>query len=118
MAINIVCPNGHALRIKDKYAGKTRRCPVCKAVIEVPPKLAYLVKDPVESPAPDESGLSGLNLLSPDSGGKPADGSPGIKDMKDTRSEESKICAKCCKEIPKSAKVCPHCGGFIESLEQ
>jgi len=36
MSIKVTCPNGHSLKIKTKYAGKTGRCPICKARIIVP----------------------------------------------------------------------------------
>ena len=36
MPIQIICPNGHSLTIKGKYAGKEGLCPVCRAPIKVP----------------------------------------------------------------------------------
>ncbi len=36
MPIKIICPNGHSLTIKGKYAGKKGLCPICKATVEVP----------------------------------------------------------------------------------
>src|SRR5689334_1795616 len=36
MGIEITCPNGHQLRIKEKYAGKAGLCPKCRAAINVP----------------------------------------------------------------------------------
>ena len=39
MSIQVTCPNGHQLRVKDRFAGKTGRCPHCKAQVEVPNQL-------------------------------------------------------------------------------
>ncbi|QDT70565.1 hypothetical protein MalM25_35140 [Planctomycetes bacterium MalM25] len=36
MPIRCVCPNGHALRVKDKLAGQTGVCPTCQAEFAVP----------------------------------------------------------------------------------
>jgi hypothetical protein len=36
MSIQIICPAGHTLRIADAWAGRAGRCPVCKALVEVP----------------------------------------------------------------------------------
>ena len=105
MSIYLVCPNGHALKIKDKYAGKSRRCPACKVVIKVPSSSDVIYKD--EAELPDESGLSGLDLLS------------GWNDSQadfQQAEQETQFCAKCCKEIARESKVCPHCGTYVESL--
>ena len=36
MSIQVDCPNGHSLSVKDKFAGKSGLCPRCKARIQVP----------------------------------------------------------------------------------
>ena len=36
MSIQVVCPNGHVLKVSDEYAGKTGLCPVCKSRVRVP----------------------------------------------------------------------------------
>lgn len=60
MPIQTICPNGHSLTIKGKYAGKEGLCPVCHSPIKVP------LSDTVVLPAysilaiqqMDESGVS------------------------------------------------------------
>lgn len=37
MPISVMCPNGHALSVKDRLAGTRIRCPKCQAVVEVSP---------------------------------------------------------------------------------
>jgi uncharacterized paraquat-inducible protein A len=34
--ISVTCANGHCLRLNDKYAGKSGRCPYCHVRVEVP----------------------------------------------------------------------------------
>jgi HEAT repeat protein len=36
MPIQITCPNGHRLQVKDQFAGKKARCPKCSATVVVP----------------------------------------------------------------------------------
>ncbi len=36
MSIQVACPNGHNLRVKDRFAGKGGYCPHCRAKVHVP----------------------------------------------------------------------------------
>lgn len=36
MAVHVVCPKGHPLRIAEKYAGRRGRCPKCGAIVAIP----------------------------------------------------------------------------------
>ena len=108
MSIRVVCPKGHSLKIKDKYAGRTGFCPLCKSPIkipvpdeEIPGGLVRGIYDP------SKSGLSGLALEVPEFIDDPAD-----EDSEDTM----QICGKCQKEVPASAQVCPHCKAYIATL--
>src|SRR5690349_19875041 len=110
MSIDVICPNGHALKIKDKYAGKTGRCPHCQMPVQVPvaSSAAHLTDDdilsmvgppvtnndlPVHQEAhPFESG-SGLSLL----------GGSGIQ------KRSTKTCLKCKREVNARLDICPHC---------
>jgi hypothetical protein len=41
MSIEVHCECGQLLRVKEKYAGKTGRCPYCKGYVDVPvPKVS------------------------------------------------------------------------------
>lgn len=42
MSIQVTCPNGHDLKVKDKYAGKTGRCPFCHEKVLVPKRSGGL----------------------------------------------------------------------------
>ena len=41
MGIQVVCPNGHEFKVKDKYAGKKGLCPHCEGqvIVQVPDAL-------------------------------------------------------------------------------
>ncbi len=110
MSIMVVCPNGHKLKVKDKYAGKSGRCPMCKSRIRVPVPFEEvpggLVRGILD---PDKSGLSGLALAVPEFIDEPTDFETGGE-------AATKICGKCLEEIPTSAEVCPHCKAYIADL--
>ena len=108
MSIQVECPNGHKLKIKNKYAGRTGRCPLCKSRIKIPvPEEEIpggLVRGILD---PDKSGLSGLALEVPEFIDEPSD---------EDDEKLMKICGKCQQEIPASAQTCPHCKAYIASL--
>lgn len=59
MAINVKCPKpgcGKVLSVKDEYAGKTGKCPVCGTAVKVPMIKASpetpAAKGPAKAPAP------------------------------------------------------------------
>ena len=104
MSIKVTCPNGHELKIKNKYAGRKGRCPMCKARIKIPvPEQEIaggLVRGIID---PEKSALSGIAL--------------DVWEFIDPPEETMAICQKCYKEIPDSARVCPHCNTFVERLQ-
>lgn len=58
MSMEITCPNGHQLVIRDEQLGRRVRCPACKAEVEArpptpaEPQLASRQKPPAVTPAP------------------------------------------------------------------
>jgi len=59
MSIEVTCPNGHWLKIKQKYAGMEGMCPICHASIRVPITDTIFDDDAIMGVLkPHESGLS------------------------------------------------------------
>jgi hypothetical protein len=125
MSIRVVCPNGHALKVKERLAGTSGLCPKCRARIDVP-KLQPedLSEDAIldilgphqPGDAPDSSSiftehplggssLSALSSLSSGPSGKNLQGSP-----------PKKSCHKCHREIQAGTHICPHCHTYIANL--
>lgn len=48
MSIRMTCPNGHRLKIKDRWAGRKGHCPKCRAKMHVP-ELASVTDEEVVS---------------------------------------------------------------------
>lgn len=103
MTITITCPNGHLLRLKDKYAGKTGYCPHCQARIKVPDRsfddeVLAIVGTP-QPPVPSTDSIhdepreeSGVSLL----------GSALLR--------RKKVCLQCSQTVSFSFTNCPRCG--------
>jgi hypothetical protein len=114
MSIRVVCPNGHALEVKDTLAGKAGLCPVCKALIRVPlPRQRVLSEDAI------------LNILGPhvsdDAGEVSADEMPRAlgtrRSMEGDRNlPPKKVCNKCNQQIDAEIHICPYCHTYIAEL--
>ena len=119
MSIRVVCPNGHLLKIKSKYAGKAGLCPVCRAPIRVPEPEAEISDDDsiMDVLQPHESGLSGNALQISDSADDYVEQSKGPGSFYHCEEHERlKLCRRCDKEIPADAHVCPFCNTYIASI--
>ena len=116
MSIRVVCPNGHLLKIKSKYAGKSGLCPICKGRIVVPkPEPDTLSEDSIMDVLdPHESGLSGKALEMSDSHAELVE--KETEEWWEAHDAPLKICARCDKEIPSDAHVCPFCKTYVVSL--
>ena len=107
MAIRVVCPNGHVLRVKDSLAGKTGLCPTCKAPITVPTP---------EEPAMDESAIMEiLGSYDPSASEHVSSSANPFEEERKTTSAKKKMrrCPYCEKPIDARVHVCPYCKHFI-----
>lgn len=112
MAIQVICPNGHALRVKDKYSGQSGLCPRCHARMRVPKVLtddeivdlmgpvdpkckSDLGHDEVHPPKKEKQ-ASGVSLL----------GSSIIR--------HKKVCPDCAYMYPTWYATCPNCAALEE----
>ncbi len=127
MAIQVVCPNGHVLKVTDDWAGKTGLCPVCKARIKVPkPSEDQLSEDAIMSilgaydPGKARKKLSDLSDLAA------ADAPKALRGRSSTEGEGAagggpsppkKSCPHCNQEIAAGIHICPHCNTYIAELK-
>jgi hypothetical protein len=130
MGIQIQCPNGHQLNVKDKYAGKTGYCPQCQAKIKIPvpytPPTEQEIAASWQSPEPSVDDLiARLDLSDVNDGGPPSD-SPGKSVLDDHilstglgGSSQSllgssvvgrrKMCPRCASRVSYAFTHCPRC---------
>lgn len=128
MSIQVVCPNGHVLKISDEYAGKTGLCPVCKSRIRVP--------KPSEDQLSEEAIMGILGTYDPSKAGRKltdvsdlaaADAPRALKDQVSPDGEADtlgggpsppkKSCPHCNREIDVGMRICPNCNTFIAGLD-
>ena len=111
MSIRVVCPNGHALHVKDNFAGKSGLCPKCKARVEVPLPQGELSEDSI------------MNILGPrtappddrpsaDPDAEAVDASPEVG----LAAPPQKSCHKCNRVISAGLHICPFCHTYIAEL--
>lgn len=120
MSIQLKCPNGHVLKVKDLLAGQTVSCPGCQAPVVVPiqpaerweeailqllgpPAAADWPAGPLEAPTEPAAGGAevGPNLLRV---AMPAG--------------EMKVCPKCRRQVRACYDLCPHCQTYFTDLSE
>ena len=116
MAIRVVCPNGHILKVKDSLAGKTGLCPLCEARVHVPrPSNVGLSEDDIlaivssNKPRPRPHYNPAEELA-----GEPA--RPSQVSATERTGLPNKTCDKCNREISSGTHICPHCHTYIAGL--
>ncbi len=114
MPIQLICPNGHHLTAKESNAGKTGKCPVCKAAVTIPVLHQTVISDSAV-----------MNILgNPEPLRKPSMVGATVAVPKDMpRSSPSsitmphmKLCPSCEQEIDMGYHICPHCHTYITGL--
>jgi hypothetical protein len=98
MAIELTCPNGHKLKVKDEFAGRAGLCPCCKARVNVPKK-----DDPL-----DDAILSVLGPQASDARAKPQ--APDLIGELFSTAKRKKLCPGCGGETSYAFTTCPRCG--------
>ena len=103
--IEVVCPNGHRLKVKDEFAGRTGACPICGSKVKVPQKAQTLTEDDVlkflgDNPPPAAEPA-------------PATDAPKIVRTDSPARLPKKICEKCHPEILAATRICPYCHTYL-----
>ncbi len=132
MAIRLRCSNGHLLRVKEKFAGKSGLCPYCHVRVNVPHiKLpqAHSLSDeeildimgppPAVTPLPDyadEDESTEVHVL-PDAEKQPNDEGSGISLVGSSMLKRKKFCPECARIVSYSFKWCPGCGSLLSGSQ-
>jgi hypothetical protein len=104
MGIEITCPNGHQLRIKEKYAGKAGLCPKCRAAIHVPALVPSSIDDLIDLvPRPPVKHVAAFDPAADDNDDDPM---PAHTAHSPSRAGDSLLSSS---SLVKHHKVCPKC---------
>lgn len=108
MGIRVSCPNGHTIKVRDSFAGKTGLCPACKARIKVP-------EIPQEGLSEDAI-LGILGDADPTQDGKEDQRGAAFEPPVETYTPPQrtlKSCQSCGREISVQTHICPFCHHYI-----
>ncbi len=128
MSIQVVCPNGHVLKVSDEYAGKKGLCPVCKSRVKVPtPSEEQLSEDAIMNILgaydPSEAGkrLTDVSDLAAADAPRALKGQTSpegeAKALANGPSPPKKSCPHCNQEVVAGMRICPHCNTYIAGLD-
>lgn len=120
MVIDVTCPNGHQLKIKEKYAGQTGLCPKCQSRVFVPePEPAKMSEDAIVDllgPPMNEDDDSSLPVhQDPKHRRAPGDSDVG-QSGQSLLGAETRDCPKCRKKVPISYHICPNCWTYFSEM--
>ena len=109
MLIEVRCPNGHVLHVKEKHAGKIGACPRCSAPVRVPlprrvsgdegPGVHSIHQPPAEKPVHEE----------------PACDRPGRTSDSSIILGQGKPCVWCGKIVSPAIAKCNWCGTLLSN---
>ncbi len=127
MSIQVVCPNGHVLKVSDEYAGKRGLCPVCKSSVTVPkPSEDQLSEEAIMNilgaydPNKAKKKLNDVADLAAADAPRSAKGRAAAAEEAGSLAQGStppkKCCPHCNREIAAGIHICPHCQTYIAEL--
>jgi hypothetical protein len=127
MAISATCANGHVLKVKDEYAGKTGLCPHCRSRVFVPMPIfstdkarisddeilsllggSSKPKTPIAPIAPADSALEPVHDGATQGSGTSLLGTSVVG--------KHKVCPHCAYEVSLAFTHCPRCGTPLPEL--
>ncbi len=109
MGIQVECPNGHAFKVKDKYAGKKGLCPHCEGqvIVQVPDTISSL-----EESQTIQSVASEGSVFDDD---HPLEASPSASaSLLGSSVIRHNVRCKCGESVPLWYAKCPSCGDFLD----
>ena len=115
MPVTVTCANGHVLHIKEKYGGKTGRCPKCNIAVHVPAIITdddvlNLVGAPSPPPAPAPPPEDEYALEEP----LTTHGTSGVSLLgTSTIYPRTKTCPRCFEIVLATFTACPHCHTYL-----
>lgn len=126
MPISLKCPNGHHLTAKESNAGKTGKCPVCKAAVSIPvlhqteiseSAIMHILGNPEQQP----NSKVGTTVAPPKPVPPPKPTPVAAAKAASSSSSSAtlphiKLCPSCEREIDMGYHICPHCHTYITGL--
>jgi Zn-finger nucleic acid-binding protein len=126
MSIQVTCPNGHDLHVKEKFAGQLGLCPKCQARVLVPAPLKGVSEDaildmlgPPPAPPPKVEDLPVHQDPRHRTGEVDPAATPGSSLWGSKLLHRGmKVCPKCRREVRLAYDLCPHCRTYFTDLAE
>jgi anti-sigma B factor antagonist len=114
MAITVTCPNGHLLRVRDEFAGKSGLCPHCRARIQVPQSERVSEDDVLamlDTPKPSAPlSKPSEEFVHQESRHDNLPGESGVSLQASSLLRRKKVCSGCGNITSYTFTNCPRCG--------
>ena len=132
MSIEVTCPNGHRFKVKDRWAGKSGRCPKCKAAMTVPVPAANVSDDDAlamigdyDTPPPKPALVIEKTSGEKDDEVAAAQSEDDYEEQLDLATSGmgvlgagvtsgKHVCENCGKEASEWSASCGHCGAYFD----
>ncbi len=118
MGIAVTCPNGHAFKVKDKYAGKKGLCPFCvgQVAVRIPDAVSSQdLSNAAYRAAAEEHGGGAAAAAAASIFDEPAASDPGMSgSLIGSSVIRHNIKCKCGERVPMWFARCPKCGEFMQ----
>ena len=114
MLIEVRCPNGHVLHVKERHAGKIGVCPHCSAPVRVP--LAASVRGNDSPKAPSTHQATSDSVVLQESRHDRMEWASASKTSDSfAPAGKGKLCLGCGRIVSQSFAICPQCGTPVSS---
>jgi len=127
MFLRVKCPNGHALKVPAKFAGREGVCPVCKSKVNIPPLERKEPDDDaiLDALGPTTTSMSAVTRYAASREDLPVHQDTSIEDQggeqdtqKRSEGEDSSLlkirrCPQCQRRVPPHFHVCPNCRTYL-----
>ncbi len=125
MSIEVVCPKGHTLKVKDRFAGQSGLCPHCKSRVEVPHHLTDesvldIVGDyqpPSAAAKPqweEEEEVESASVIDDAPSSTAVTESSGLSLLGSSIIRHHKVCPHCREMVKLWYASCPKCGKYFD----
>jgi hypothetical protein len=116
MSIQVVCQNGHVLKVKDEFAGKQGLCPMCKVPIAVPKPASSTMSEDAILGLLESEPAAGVLSRQTASDSPPLGRSNPVGLSARPMVAGRKLCHKCHEPVPGSIHICPNCHAYVANL--
>jgi hypothetical protein len=108
MWTRVLCPNGHALKVRTKHGGQSGKCPQCATLVKIPELTEEELFALIDAVAGDKSAA----VHQDPKHDKPGDAGDSVL-VGSQMLKRLRTCPKCKQQFSAKYSICPHCRTFL-----